>query len=1520
MGALVCVAVSMLWAAGYAEAAPATIAEGGQGAGRVLFPVGAAVDQSSGDLYVADRNNFRINKFDQDGNFLLSWGYGVRDGHSVALQTCGPEASPPTSRCFKGEDVNVLTGAATVAPSSVAVDQTSGDVYVSDTGTGNDRVSEFGPAGEFIRAFGGDAVSSGPGNTGADEQQKAVVKGSGGTFPLTATTGLGFGRKTAGSNVITEVTSTVGALHVGDLVSGSGIPGNTPVTAVGSDSIALAAPASSTGAISLTAKETTSGIPYNASEAEVEAALEALPGVGTGNVGVARTEVSATQFEYLVSFSGGPLHGNDIAQMTSSTAGLTGSPKAATISTVVQGGGPEICVAAAGDVCKQGDTGSAAGQFGSGAPGALAFDVATGNLWVGDVNRVQQFEPSGAFVSQAAVPSGGGLAASLAIDPVSEDFYLKSASFPQVRRYEPSGSPVSTLTEVGTLDGSGSPRTVAVDALGNAYVGDATSPYRFKAYDLSGAQISQFGAGQVIGAPGGTAGGNAIAIGEGAGALYAVSSKTSAAESAVQAFDLPQPGPLPEEQHVEDLEPTTATLAATLNPEGNATTYHFEYDTNPYGEGEGAHGTPVPIPDASLSATEFDAEAVAAPITGLIPGTTYHFRLVASNECEPSTTCTVAGPDTTFTTLPAISIDAQWASGIGARSVALHAELNPLGVSGRWWLEYGTSPCSEGGCAKAAEGQLPASFGDVSVGAVLTGLEPATTYYYRFAASDKREAVEYEVAGADHHFTTQLGALGFSLADGRAWEMVSPPEKFGALLAPAYSGQIQAAADGNGLAYLSFGSVEAAPEGNRLTEESSALARRGAGGAWSSTDITPPNADVVNVATGFGGEYKLFSPDLSGALLEPRSNTLLSVEASERTPYLRTNGASPSYRPLLTGKEGYADVPPGTEFGTDPTEPSFYPLSAAGVQGATPDLSHVVLQSAVPLVEGTPAAFSLYEWVGGQLSAVSIEPEESEPVRGQLGSSGASTRHAISDDGSRIFWSSGAGGTPTGLYVRDMPRNESVRLDDAEKFGGFGTGPVAPIFQGANSGGTVAFFTDTQNLSPDANEDGADLYRWQAEGSGSCETAGGCLTDVTAHTENFGESAEVQGLVAGMSDDASKVYLVAKGVLAANAVENGAGPEAASPGEPNLYLWQQGVGTRFLATLSEEDFHDWGETNTGCCFTAQQSATASPSGRYLAFMSQNSLTGYDNRDATSGELDQEVFRYDASGNEGAGSLACASCNPSGTRPRGLRGHESGVVLAVDPKNLWGKGSGGVPPATPLAATLPEATQIGASGPSLYRPRTVLDNGRLFFNGADSLVGADSNGNWDVYEYEPTGVGSCTASTTGAAVARSAGGCVALISSGTGEAEAAFLDASESGDDAFFLSSAQLSVLDEDHARDIYDARVGGIPATRAPRAECLGEACQPAASPPTAQTPASSAFEGPGNLVEGRDCGAAGRRAAKLSRSAKKLRRHARMARRNGKARLAHRRAAKAKGLARRARKQSAGAKRCRRARRRAGR
>jgi hypothetical protein len=60
--------------------------------------------------------------------------------------------------------------------------------------------------------------------------------------------------------------------------------------------------------------------------------------------------------------------------------------------------------------------------------------------------------------------------------------------------------------------------------------------------------------------------------------------------------------------------------------------------------------------------------------------------------------------------------------------------------------------------------------------------------------------------------------------------------------------------------------------------------------------------------------------------------------------------------------------------------------------------------------------------------------------------------------------------------------------------------------------------------------------------------------------------------------------------------------------------------------------------------------------------------------------------------------------------------------------------------------------------------------------------------------------------------------VSLISSGTSSQESAFLDASESGGDVFFLTAAALAGQDVDNQLDVYDAH------------ECSGSPCIPTTS------------------------------------------------------------------------------------------
>ena len=139
---------------------------------------------------------------------------------------------------------------------------------------------------------------------------------------------------------------------------------------------------------------------------------------------------------------------------------------------------------------------------------------------------------------------------------------------------------------------------------------------------------------------------------------------------------------------------------------------------------------------------------------------------------------------------------------------------------------------------------------------------------------------------------------------------------------------------------------------------------------------------------------------------------------------------------------------------------------------------------------------------------------------------------------------------------------------------------------------------------------------------------------------------------------------------------------------------------------------------------------------------------------------------------------------------------------------------------------------------------------MFFDSVDALVPRDSNGTVDVYEYEPPQSEgqppSNDCSVPSPTYSAQSGGCVDLISSGTSPEESEFLDASEAGDDVFFLTGAQLVPADLDTALDIYDARVGGAVSEAVKRWRARRGVPGPVSAPED-PTPGSLTFQGPGN-------------------------------------------------------------------------
>jgi hypothetical protein len=655
-----------------------------------------------------------------------------------------------------------------------------------------------------------------------------------------------------------------------------------------------------------------------------------------------------------------------------------------------------------------------------------------------------------------------------------------------------------------------------------------------------------------------------------------------------------------------------------------------------------------------------------------------------------------------------------------------------------------------------------------------------------------------------------------ALPDGRGWELVSPASKAGGPLLSVREGGavIRSSEDGRAVTYVAAAPLGTHPEGS--SNETQIVSERSAGD-WTSQEIATPHDEPTKPSVGAGQEYRAFSPNLAAALVEPLGETPLAPEATEKTMYLR-DSASGRFLPLVTP----ANVPPGTHFG-----------NALHFVSGTPDLGHIVFESEVALTS-TPITqqLSVYQWVAGQLKLISLLPNgEAAPVP-SVGGPNRNLRHAVSDDGSRIVWSA-----QQHLYLRDTNTEETIQLDANQ--GAAEPGEGQATFQGASSDGSKTFFTDTQRLTADstatAEGEERDLYEF--------DRASGKLTDLTVD-HNPGESAGVQGLVSGISEDGSYVYFIADGVLASGATPGGCHTTSAPGATCNLYAIRyngaEWTAPRLIAVLSAEDQADWSGNRESL---GQLAARVSPNGRYLTFMSVSPLTGYANTDANTGQADAEVFLQDAEPSPGENPTVCVSCDPTGAPPTGvLDNPEEGLL--IDGPGAWKEHW--------LAANIPGWTEYELER-ALYQPRYLQDSGRLFFNAITALVPEDANNTADVYEYEPAGVGTCAGSSE--RFNATSGGCVGLISSGTSGEESALLDASTNGGDVFFLTAAKLVPQDVDDEFDVYDAhectaQAPCIPSPPAQAPPCVtAEACRPASgSQLQLGVPPTQGLTGQGNL------------------------------------------------------------------------
>lgn len=644
--------------------------------------------------------------------------------------------------------------------------------------------------------------------------------------------------------------------------------------------------------------------------------------------------------------------------------------------TKVEEGAPEaernLCTAASGDVCGIGTTGTGNGQFGSW-PVASFITVGPGDeVYVGDVERIQQFDSEGHYVKSIALP--GLTVQSLAADPAG-NLWSAFVGKEEVRKLSPAGATLCTSTGIEY------PHAVGTDLRGNAYVSDGDGFFQFpiiRKLDSSCSEVKE--ADDPPSPPFPFTDGFDFSTGIATGSaclsedllaskgpdLYVSNSKFF--NSFVRAYGpapdnpgCPPPVHAPEigDQLTVSATSESVTVKATIDPVFWAdTSYYVEYGTGECSEGGCTQKAGLPGVQLKAGAVHQLIDTKGVLLSNLEPDTTYHYRFVAE--------------------------------------------------SGGGGPVYGVDPDGEG-----PEG---ASFEE--------GVEGAFTTFWTAQSSNSRCLNQLFRDGS-----------GASLPDCRAYELVSPVDKAeGEVIKLNSSGSVagldQAATDGERMTYASyrpFGDAASSPYGSQY------LASRGPGG-WSTHSISPPREGLSFYSLAkYQSQYKAFSEDLCEGWLLQDVNVMLSPDAIPGYPnfYRRENCGTESYEALSTVEppnqepEKY-DVSNGIYT---------FNVGGSSADGTHTFLraNAALTENASDVEIGGEPIFQVYESSpNGEPVLVSVLPSGTPaPIDSSVGVFQtllymedflrANLNNAVSEDGERVYWTASATKSTGSLYLRVNP-------------------------------------------------------------------------------------------------------------------------------------------------------------------------------------------------------------------------------------------------------------------------------------------------------------------------------------------------------------------------------------------------------------------------------------------------------------------------------------------------------------------
>jgi hypothetical protein len=730
------------------------------------------------------------------------------------------------------------------------------------------------------------------------------------------------------------------------------------------------------------------------------------------------------------------------------------------------------------------------------------------------------------------------------------------------------------------------------------------------------------------------------------------------------------------------------------------------------------------------------------------------------------------------------TIGSEAVGNITTESAVVSGQVNPQYGYTKYGVEFGLVNCESLLCQKVDGGELHPFTTNRPVQVPLEGLEDGTKYHYRLVA----ENGEGPVAGPDQTFVTypalnllkdpcpnalarqQTGAA--QLFDCRAYELVSADFSGGYdVESDLIAGQTPFASYPDATDRVLYSVHGGGIPGTGLPTNRGRdpyVATRGSDGLWTTKYVGVPS-DVISEAPFTSGLLEADPALGTFAFGGPEFCSPCFPDGSTGIPVRFPDGT------LAQGMHGLWNQ--GASAKADGLVMKYF--SADG--------THFVFGSLLryqPDGNNNTGDVSIYDrnLSTGVTQVVSKSPGGENLTCLQ----GAGTCHSptntagiaeldISSDGSRIVVGQRIATDTAGNNYWHPYMHIGTNGDTVDLAPGTTTGVV---YAGMTSDGSKVYFTTADKLLGADEDTSPDLYVAEAGTSGpatlkllsapapapepgnvdTCDPA----SNLDGNNWNAvgGASANTCGVVAiggggGIAGETGVAYFLSPEALGGSGVAN----------EPNLFAVEPGGALKLVATLEvnnslvrdavkDSEVHRYGDFQT------------TPAGDFAAFATTKPLDpGYKNAGFA------EVYRYELAG----GTLACASCIPTELSPT-------------------------------TNASLP------ANGLALE------DHGRVFFNSREQLTAVDKNGNQDVYEWTE--------------------GKVQLISSGTSPQGVGLLGVSREGKDAYFFTRDTL--VSNDHngqAMKVYDAREEGgrfVVPPEPPCAasdECHGPGTQAAAPP-----------------------------------------------------------------------------------------